>query len=249
DTGVNRNHPALAGRLLQNFGHIDADGDDLSVDDKGGHGPTVAELAAGRPFGAWPAGVAPDAVVVPPRIIKDDRPADDGAGQGNEIHAGEGYGEFFAAINAELADAGARIINNSWGGLYWNDPAVTAEIAAAYREFVIDRGGLIVFANGNAGRDAALRANPSDNAALPSKDGLAGDLEIGWLTVGALDPLRPTQLTDYSQACGVAMNYCLVAPGDLLFTGPNDTAGKPSYWVGSGTSYAAPLVSGAAAVV
>lgn len=249
DTGINRNHPALAGRVLQNFVHIDANGNDLSVDDKVGHGTTVAQLAAGRPFGQWPGGVAPWANVVSSRIINDNPPTDDGSGQGNEVHAGEGIGEFFAAVNAELADAGATIINNSWGGLYWNDPAVTVEIADAYREFVIDRGGLVVFANGNSGRDAALRANPSDNAALPSKDGLAGDLEIGWLTVGALDPLRPTQLTDYSQACGVAMNYCLVAPGDVVFTGPNDTEGNPTYWVGSGTSYAAPLVSGAAAVV
>jgi autotransporter-associated beta strand protein len=249
DTGINRNHPTLAGRVLKNFVHIDANGNDLSVDDKVGHGTAVAQLAAGTWFGQWPGGVAPWAKVVSSRIINDTPPTDDGSGQGNEVHAGEGIGEFFAAVNAELADAGATIINNSWGGLYWNDPAVTVEIADAYREFVIDRGGLVVFANGNAGENAALRANPSDNAALPSKDGVATDLEVGWLTVAALDTLNPTQLADYSQACGVAMNYCLVAPGDVVFTGPNDTAGNPTYWVGSGTSYAAPLVSGAAAVV
>lgn len=249
DSGVNRNHPALAGRVLQNFIHIDAAGNDLSVDDKVGHGTTVAQLAAGMGFGQWPGGVAPGAKVVSSRIINDKPPTDDGSGQGNEVHAGEGIGEFFALVNGELADAGATIINNSWGGLYWNEPAVTVEIADAYREFVIDRGGLVVFANGNSGRDAALRANPSDNAALPSKDGLAGDLEVGWLAVGALDTLNPTQLADYSQACGVAMDYCLVAPGNVVFTGSKDTAGNPTYWVGSGTSYAAPLVSGAAAVV
>src|SRR5690606_17177183 len=64
DTGVNRNHPALAGRVLRNFVHIEADGNDLSVDDKVGHGTTVAQLAAGRAFGQWPGGIAPDATVV-----------------------------------------------------------------------------------------------------------------------------------------------------------------------------------------
>src|SRR3546814_15427285 len=91
------------------------------------------------------------------------------------VSTGQGYGAFFAAINAELADAGATIVNNSWGGLYWDDPAVTVEFADAYRDFVITRGGLVVFANGNAGDDPALRANPSDTAALPHKAGLAGD--------------------------------------------------------------------------
>src|SRR5690606_28179286 len=124
------------------------------VDDKVGHGTRVAQLAAGRPFGQWPGGVAPDASLVSSRIISDKPPADDGSGQGNEVRAGDGYGDFFAALNAELADAGATIINNSWGGLYWSDPAVTVEIADAYRGFVIGRGGLVVFANGNSGDDA-----------------------------------------------------------------------------------------------
>src|SRR5690606_25708684 len=109
DTGINRNHPALAGRVLQNFIHVGASGNDLSVDDKVGHGTTVAQLAAGRQFGQWPGGVAPDARVVSSRIINDNPPADDGSGQGNEVHAGQGYGTFFATINAELANAGATI--------------------------------------------------------------------------------------------------------------------------------------------
>jgi autotransporter-associated beta strand protein len=248
DTGINRNHPALAGRVLANFVNVDAS-NDLSVDDKVGHGTTVAQMAAGKPFGQWPGGVAQGATLVSSRIISDAPPSDDGSGEGNEISSGQGYGAYFAALNAELADAGAKIINNSWGGLYWNDPVLTAEFADAYRDFVITRGGLIVFANGNAGADPGLRPNPSDNAALPSKDGVATDLEVGWLAVAALDTLNPTRLTSYSQACGVAMDYCLAAPGDVVFTGADDAAGHPTYWVGSGTSFAAPLVSGAAAVV
>ena len=250
DTGVNRNHPALAGRVLANFVHVEAAGNDLTVDDKVGHGTIVATLAAGKAFGQWPGGIAPDARIVSSRIISDSPPTDDGSGQGSQVQSGQGYGAFFAEIDGELADAGAKIINNSWGGLYWTSPDVTTEFANAYRDFVITRGGLIVFANGNSGADARYRANPSDNAALPSKDnGAAADLAVGWLTVGALDTLHPTQLTSYSQQCGVAMDYCLVAPGDVVFTAATDTAGNPTYWVGSGTSFAAPLVSGAAAVV
>ena len=46
DTGVNHDHPALAGRVDANFVHVDSSGNDLTVDDKVGHGTTVATLAA-----------------------------------------------------------------------------------------------------------------------------------------------------------------------------------------------------------
>ncbi|MEL1264697.1 S8 family serine peptidase [Pseudoxanthomonas putridarboris] len=251
DSGVNRNHPALSGRVVRNFVHVDPATNNTSVDDVVGHGTVVAQIAAGRGMGNWGGGVAPGASIVSSRIISDAPPDDDGSGEGNEIRAGQGYGDFFRAINRELADAGARIINNSWGGLYWNDPALTAELASAYRDFVGARGGLIVFANGNAGRNPALRPDPSDNAALPSLSPAAADLERGWLAVAALDPNNPTQLTDYSQACGIAMNYCLAAPGNVVFIDPDARAGDAGYdlYMGGGTSYAAPQVSGAAAVV
>lgn len=257
DSGVNRNHPTLSGRVTRNFIHVGS-GNDLSVDDKVGHGTVVASLAAGRPApglysggetGTWGGGIAQNATVVSSRIIADAPPSDDGSGEGNEILAGEGYGEFFQAINAELANAGARIINNSWGGLYWNDPALSTELANAWRDFVVNRGGIVVFANGNSGDDPRFAADPSDNAALPT---IANDavLERGWLTVGALDPLNPTQLTAYSQQCGIARNYCLVAPGNVVFIDPDATSAATSgLYQGGGTSYAAPLVAGAAAVV
>lgn len=251
DTGVNRNHPALSGRVNANFVNVNPATNNTSVDDVVGHGTVVAQIAAGRGIGNWGGGVAPGATIVSSRIINDTRPDDDGTGEGNEIRAGQGYGDFFRSINSQLAGAGARIINNSWGGLYWNDAALTTELASAYRDFVIGRGGLIVFANGNAGDIPALRANPSDNAALPSLSAAAADLERGWLTVAALDPDNPTRLTDYSQACGIAMNYCLAAPGNVVFIDPAARTGDASYslYLGGGTSYAAPQVSGAAAVV
>ncbi len=263
DTGVNRNHPTLSGRVTRNFINVDSS-NDLSVDDKVGHGTIVAALAAGRPAignylnsdgtnsgqtDSWGGGVAQNATVLSSRIISDAPPPDDGSGEGNEIGAGQGYGDAFKELNAELADAGAKIINNSWGGLYWDDPALTTELATAWKDFVVGRGGIVVFANGNAGSDATLRLEPSDNARLPT---LASDaaLEKGWLTVAALDTANPTQLTGYSQQCGSAMNYCLAAPGNVVFIDPDATSQATSgLYQGGGTSFAAPLVSGAAAVV
>src|SRR5690606_27184963 len=97
-------------------------------------------------------------------------------------------------IHRDLIGRGVRIMNNSWGGLYWTNPNATAPIAAEYRPFITQHGGLVVFSTGNSGFD-----NPSDTAALPSQAGAGGsmpaaDLERGWLAVAALDGDLSNQL-------------------------------------------------------
>ncbi|MBK6924479.1 MAG: S8 family serine peptidase [Thermomonas sp.] len=90
DSGVNRSHPTLTGRVTQSFIHVSSPPNDLSVDDKVGHGTVVASLAAGRPApglysggetGNWGGGIAQSASVVSSRIIGDARPDDDGSGK------------------------------------------------------------------------------------------------------------------------------------------------------------------------
>ena len=246
DSGVNRNHPAMRdGRVVANLTYINPNTNDLSVDDVLEHGTAVAQVAAGRPFGTWPGGIAPGAEIVSARIISDEAPDDDGSGRGNEIDGPLGL----TPIHRDLMDRDVRVMNNSWGGLYWTNPAVTAQIAAEYRPFIVQHGGLVVFSTGNSGFD-----NPSDTAALPSQPGSNGslpasDLGRGWLAVGALDGSDPTRLAEYSNACGLAMDYCLVAPGTVVVTGTEDAPDEPSYWRWQGTSFSAPIVSGAAALV
>ena len=60
----------MVGRVTRSFTHVGS-GNDLSVDDKVGHGTTVASLAAGSAFGQWPGGVASGANIVSSRIIAD----------------------------------------------------------------------------------------------------------------------------------------------------------------------------------
>lgn len=247
DTGVNRNHPALAGRVVSNLIYVDPSQNNTKVDDVDGHGTTVAQLAAGKSVGQWPGGIAPGAQIVSARIISDTPPKDDGSGNGNQVSGGLGLTQ----VHQDLINAGVKVMNNSWGGIYWTDLNSTNAIADEYRPFVLGNGGLVVFAAGNESK-----ATPSDIAALPSKAGPNGtlpaaDLERGWLVVAATDSTTGTQLASYSNACGAAMRYCLVAPGTEVFVDPKATTStsNPDYYYGSGTSYAAPLVSGAAALV
>ena len=85
DSGVQRNHPTLSGRVLANYSYVDPRSNNLNNDDVVGHGTAVAELAAGKAFGSWPGGIAPNAQIVSARIISDTRPTDDGTGNGNEV--------------------------------------------------------------------------------------------------------------------------------------------------------------------
>ena len=64
DTGVNRDHPSLRGRVTDNLVYVNRNINDMSVDDKDGHGTAVAQAIAGTPFGAWPGGVAQGVSIV-----------------------------------------------------------------------------------------------------------------------------------------------------------------------------------------
>ncbi|MFK3651510.1 S8 family serine peptidase [Lysobacter enzymogenes] len=239
DSGVRRDHPALNGRVGPMLIYTDPRSNNHRVDDVLGHGTYVSQIIAGTPVGAWPGGIAPGATIVSARILADTRPSDDGSGMGNQATGNGGLD----IVSRDLMNAGVRIMNNSWGGLYWTGDNVTRSFIDAYKPF-IDNGGLVVFATGNESK-----AQPSDNASLPSQGAGADVLERGWIAAAALDSLNPTRLASYSNACGIAMNYCLVAPGDVQATGVTDAVGNPSYWVVRGTSFAAPQVSGAAALV
>lgn len=249
DSGVNHNHPALQGRVT-NLTYVPSPPNDLSKDDIQGHGTAVAQIIAGKTFGQWPGGIAPDAKIVSARIIWDKDPEDDGSGEGNPVDTEEQPMALgMESVHDDLIAHGAKIMNNSWGGLYWKNPQSTTLIAQDYSRFINENGGLVVFATGNEGRD-----NPHDMAALPSQPGPNGELtaaylEKGWLAVTALDVVDHDLLASYANACGIAMHYCLAASGSVAVTGTDDTADSPTYWSWTGTSLAAPQVSGAAALV
>ena len=242
DSGIMRSNPTVSGRVLQEFIDVDSSTNNTSIDDVVGHGTWVSEIAAGAPFAKYPGGIAPGADLVSVRIISDDAPSDSGQPPA-QITATDA--QFFQRVNQQLISAGVKVQNNSWGGLTWDttDPSVNQAFDDAYSAFVNQQGGLVVFAAGNGSG-----AQPSTFAQLPN---FAPDLTKGWLTVVALDSNDTGHLASYSNICGAARDFCLAAPGDVIVLDKDATASTadPDYYVVRGTSLAAPIVTGAAALV
>ncbi|AXA80632.1 autotransporter outer membrane beta-barrel domain-containing protein (plasmid) [Achromobacter xylosoxidans] len=135
-----------------------------------------------------------------------------------------------------LASRGVKIINNSWsfstdpqyalpGGAQTAPGSTTAQnFLPVFRDAVLRDGQLLVWANGNEGQ-----ANPFFAAGAPYIDPA---LERGWLTVTQLQ--ADGTLAPWSNACGVAANWCVSAKAPAGLTG---------------TSFAAPVVTATAALV
>ncbi len=131
-------------------------------------------------------------------------------------------------------DNGAHIINMSFGKGYSPRKAAVDE-AVRYAD---ERGVLLVNAAGNDARDLGLEES------FPSRFYLDGDTASHWIQVGASSwhggDRIPAVFTNYGQ-----QHVHVFAPGvDILSTAPGD-----DYEAASGTSFAAPVVTGLAALL
>lgn len=95
------------------------------------------------------------------------------------------------------------------------------------------RDAIFVWAAGNDGM--------KDSGALSAMPRVIPELDGHFINVVAWDS-DAKRLADYSNACGVTRNYCITAPGNNI---ANDATKRPV----SGTSFAAPIVSAAVAVL
>jgi len=144
----------------------------------------------------------------------------------------------------DLYNKGVRIFNQSNGvSPVGASVGLALSLHALYQPYVA-RQALFIWSTGNDGA-----AQPNLNASLPS---LFSDLQSGWLAVTAVNAVGgsngysfsdtvPGVISSYANRCGVAANWCLAAAGDFI----SGTSGTRVF----GTSFAAPAVSGAAAMV
>ncbi len=203
--------------------------------DDNGHGTHVAGIIAAPKNSSGMHGIAYNSTILNLKVIN-------AAGSVTATDAEIGNSA------SRAYDAGAMIINNSWGSTTAITSVTAAQLNASipdsisgYKTYVAN-GGVVVWAAGNSGLTQV-----SYQAGLPYR--ISG-LEAGWLAVISVD--MNGNETAYTNRCGVAAEWCITAPGG----GDNQTTegiysmyNDGSYKRLSGTSMAAPMVSGALAAL
>lgn len=231
DTGLDVSLPEFAGRVVAGGPVFDGGAGGSPMADPDGHGTHVAGIIGAARNGTGMHGVAWGAEIVPIRMD-------------NVILPESSYGAAFDAART----LGARVMNNSWTmGLDIDSMPTKAEVeallptsSAALKRFA-DAGGVAVFSAGNDGADS-----PSFWGRLPER---LDYLKENWVTVVATG--SDGRLAGYSSACGVteSQNWCIAAPGGDGVTPIVSTVPGGATAGGVGTSQAAPVVSGAVAVL
>jgi len=250
DTGVDLTHPALAGKLLPGYDFVDGDSDPSEVGTPCPPGTTTG-CNQGFGHGTHVAGLialaAPNAKIVPYRVLDPD-------GVGNVWVLGEALQKAIDPDGNPATDDGAHIIN-----LSLSTSLRTSVLASIARLFTcepsdetdpeLDFGDsgydddrarcaegtapVIVAAAGNLG--------PGDS---PAKEYPAAEGVYGLIAVGASDSTR--HLASFSNS---GSWVSIAGPGDSITSAMPTSASANGYATWSGTSMAAPLVAGAAALL
>ena len=233
DTGLDADHPEFAGRIAA--ASTDAAGN-RGFDDSDGHGTAVAGLAAAARDGQGMHGAAFEATIL---AVRADTPGSCQSEGGSAC----AFSDANTAAAIDLAvQGGADIINLSLGRQAALDDGDTLTFAALRR--AADAGVVLVLPAGNTSAGATPRAAPGfpgNFASDPGADGLA-------VAVGSVD-LNGLISSFTNRARGVETAF-LTAPGEgLLAPSLDGGPDAPGYETVTGTSFAAPYVAGALALL
>jgi subtilase-type serine protease len=272
DTGIELTHPAFAGKIDPRGRNyvLPAPGAAYDVNqyaesDPKGHGTHVSGIIASAAGSGVP-GVAYNASILALRMTP-------GCPKGQNCAAAEVPNASAAAINYFAGLNDVTVYNASYGPdsgtgrTSWPasliDPEEKAAVLAA-----IGRGKIIVAANGNDRAEnpvAGLHPNgialypyvrPANAGAGVYQDGnnnhdFSDLLRQPGLVMAVASVGQAKVLATYSQGCGATASWCVAAPGGNtpVDDGIYSTLPNAAYGYEQGTSMAAPMVSGALAVL
>lgn len=225
DSGVDLNHPDLIEKWRGGANSwFDPYGVHPTPVDYIGHGTQATGLIVGGDNSGYQVGVAPKAKWIAAKIFDDS-----GEAGLSEIH--EAFQWMMDPDNDPSTDDAPDIINNSWGIENQINECLSffSEDLASLRQAEI----AVVFSAGNFGPHAETSISPPNDPSIE-------------FSVGSINQNQEVEFTSSRgpSACDGTIYPKLVAPGGNVFTTdklPN------SYNIVSGTSFAAPHVSGAIA--
>ena len=203
-----------------------------------GHGTQVAGIIAGEDNGVGYHGVAYDATLYAFKVCND-------SGSCTADNVGTGIDRARAAsvdiMNLSLGDSG--VIGTSCTNASTCETALGSTLYSAL-EAAGSAGNILVWAAGNEGH-----ASPSTWAGAALYDDDFKETTV--IVVATAEDGKIAEAADWgstgSDKCGIAAAICIAAPGTNLYTAKlNDNTQAA---VVSGTSFAAPMVSGGLAVI
>ena len=228
DSGVDTHHPEFAGRLAA--ASRDMYANRAASEGMSDHGTRVAQVAAGARDGKGVLGMAWNASIL---ALRTDQPGSCG-GSGGAASGCLFTDDGIAKAVLYAAENGAKVINISLGG-----GSAGAVLSDAVRTATA-KGALVVVAAGNDGL--------AEGSGFTTRLAAAGG--GGVLVVGAIDDKG--QMTDFSNRAGLNTGGYIAARGQTVccvYEGGELRNEGGFLTAFSGTSFAAPQVAGAAALL
>jgi bacillopeptidase F len=228
DTGVDGNHPDLVAQYRGGANSwFDPHGEHAAPADRDGHGTQAMSLAVGRAGGGTAIGMAPDAQWVAVKLFND-------AGFSRESVMHQSLQWVLDPDGDVSTDDAPDVVNLSWAVATVN---VCNRVFQDELDLLRASGIAVVMSAGNSGPGVSTSISPANNP--------------GQLSVGSVD--RRLNVSPYSSrgpsACDGGLFPVLVAPGEHVQAADLSFGGMPLYATVAGTSFAAPHVAGALALL